>query len=206
MLNHRQNLPDDIHLALGSVNETIPEANLEAEEQEEFLELSKETRKREFLAGRLLLKKLWDKSVDKEDDLTVLKDKFGKPYGKSANVLVNLSLAHSDSRIFCGISPNRDIGVDLEPATRSVGERLGQRIYHHKEDEQIRALPLIRLWTIKEALVKLHGGGLRTNLKDVRVQQNSEHQFSGIFDNDKTAIICSFQEQEHWLAVAYYHK
>lgn len=206
VLNHNHNLPDDIYLALSSVSEPAPEANLEGEEQKEFLELSNEERKREFLAGRLLLKKLWAESTGNEDDLIVLKNKFGKPYGKSANVLVNLSLAHSDSIIFGGISRVRDIGIDLEPVERNVDERLGKRLYHPNEDKTVQSLPLIRLWTIKEALVKLHGRGLRTNLKDVLVQQNSKHEFFGIFDNDKTAIICSFEEQEHWLAVAYYRK
>ena len=206
MIEHNQNLPGDILLALGSVNKTIPEASLQAEEKEEFFELSNEERKREFLAGRLLLKKLWQDSAGDEKSLTVLKDKFGKPYGKSDNALVNLSLAHSDSTIFSGISQHRDIGIDLEPTDRNVDERLGKRIYHPNEGEAVQRLPLIRLWTIKEALVKLHGGGLRTNLKDVMVSQNSEGEFSGRFDDDKTAIICSFEHHKHWLAVAYYSK
>ena len=206
MLNHQQNLPDNIFLDLGSVSETMPEANLKVEEKEEFCKIDSEKRKREFLAGRLMLKKLWEESVGDDNDLTVLKDKFGKPYGKSDNVLVNLSLAHSNSTIFCGISRSRDIGIDLEPADRKVDGRLGKRIYHPNEDETVRRLPLIRFWTIKEALVKLHGGGLRTNLKDVMVSQNSESEFLGRFNDDKTAIICSFEQQEHWLAVAYYSK
>jgi phosphopantetheinyl transferase len=62
---------------------------------------------------------------------------------------------------------------------------------------------LIRLWTIKEAYIKLLGKGLRINMNEVKLSVDGD-QFTAEINNDKTAKICSFQLEQNWLAVAYY--
>lgn len=205
-LQNHPNLPRDIHLAFSSVEKGLSEEDLQSEELEEFLKLKNDNRQQEFLSTRKLLRTVWNDLKDTDHDLTILKDEYGKPYGQYSSQKMYLSLAHSGQQLLGGISEKRDIGIDLEPADREVNPHLGKRMYHTKETEAVRSLPLIRLWTIKESLVKLYGGGLRTNLNDVEVTRQSEHEFTGRFDNDKTAIICSFQHDEHWLSVAYYQK
>lgn len=198
--------PDDIRLAIADLDETYSAEWLAEDERKFFQALTNSRRQKEFVSARMLARKLGKKLGFDLQKFWVRKDKLGKPFGIIEDRHIYLSLAHTFQKILCGISEERDIGVDLEPADRFVNGRLGRRIYHPEESEEIRNMALIRLWTIKEALVKLYGGGLRTNLKDVYVQRQHGNKFLGRFDNGKSAIICSFQQEQHWIAVSYYQQ
>ncbi|NGP89845.1 4'-phosphopantetheinyl transferase family protein [Fodinibius halophilus] len=170
-------------------------------ELEEFHSFSNKTRQQEFITSRVLLKKMarkWN-----EEEFSVQKDKLGQPYGVGHSRRYYISIAHSKDKVFCGISPNRAVGVDLEPIAREVSARLRSRILHPEESEGLAELETIRLWTIKEAFIKLRGQGLRLNMNQVRVQSEEDAYFVEI-NNDKRAKICSFRSENDWLAIAHY--
>ncbi len=204
LLNNRK-LPEGIYLAMGSIDHSKQGLQiLEEEELAEYHAIKSENRKREFINTRHLLKGLASKFGYLDSNFRVKKDEMGKPYGETDDGHIYLSISHSAEYIICGLSENRDLGIDLEPAERKVHQGLKSRIFHPEENSQIRSLDLIRVWTIKEALVKLHGRGLRTNLNDLLLRKVNESEFSAIFNDDKSARICNFQHNEHWVSVAYY--
>jgi len=204
-------IPKDIHLAVAKLpqdtthkdTDEVPEL-LDAAEREEYQAIKNGRRKNEFLSTRLLVKGLANKFGLLEQGFTIKKDTMGKPYGEADGCHIYLSIAHCTREVMCGLSESMDLGVDLEPMERKVHEGLGKRIYHPKEPEEIIRLDLIQVWTIKESLVKLDGKGLRTNLNELLLSRNSESEFSCIFNNEKSARICSFEYDDHWVSVAYF--
>nr|NIT58074.1 4'-phosphopantetheinyl transferase superfamily protein [Fodinibius sp.]NIV12990.1 4'-phosphopantetheinyl transferase superfamily protein [Fodinibius sp.]NIY26656.1 4'-phosphopantetheinyl transferase superfamily protein [Fodinibius sp.] len=172
---------------------------LSTEEKKELETCKSLKRQREFVTSRIILKEL----AGDEHKFEVLKDDLGQPFGKTDTQKFFISIAHTDDFVLCGLSPNSPIGVDLEPADRTVPGRLKQRITHPKESNVASDIPLIRLWTIKEAYIKLRGQGLRMNMNEVQIRRESDQIFAKI-NNDKRAKICSFRMENNWLAVAYY--
>jgi len=197
-------MPDDIRIAFAGISKAPSSGILNKSEQKEYENFKNIGRRREFLATRTLVKKVAAEQGFSIREFRIKKDDMGKPYAICNGQNIYLSIAHSNRNVMCSISTEREIGVDLEPIDREVNQRLGKRIYHPDETEETREIDLIRIWTIKEALIKLYGCGLRRNLKDLRVGRLTEEKFSGKFDNDNSAIICSFQRHQHWIAVAYY--
>lgn len=198
-------IPGDIYLATGKIDRgNTASGTLDAQELAEYKAIQSENRRDEFLSSRQYLKDLVARAGFGDRNFSIEKDDLGKPYGLLEEQHIFLSIAHSDDLILCGLSENRDLGVDLEPVNRKVNERLKGRIFHAEEYDSLQSVEHIRVWTIKEALVKLEGGGLRTNLNEVVVTKTGKEEFLGRFNNDKTARICSFQYKEHWISIAYY--
>lgn len=204
-------IPKDIHLAVAKLPEDPARVDkdevtelLDPAEREQYRAMKNERRKNEFLSTRHLVKGLADKFGLLEQGFKIKKDTMGKPYGEAGGSHIYLSIAHCTREVMCGLSESMDLGVDLEPMERKVNKGLGKRIYHPEEQEEITGLDLIRVWTIKESLVKLDGKGLRTNLNDLLLSRSSESEFSCIFNNEKSARICSFEYDDHWVSVAYF--
>lgn len=171
------------------------------EELEELDSFTNLRRQREYISSRLVLKEMAKNLGAK--DLTIGKDKLGQPFGVSDKNKYHVSIAHTEKMVLCGISDAHAIGVDIEPIGRKGPEKLKQRILHPNETEPFADMESIRLWTIKEAYVKLRGQGLRLNMDQIWIQQEGEDYFVEL-NNDKTAKICSFQKDNHWLAIAYF--
>ena len=208
LLNH-SGIPNDIHLGLAKLSDQAGDAGqltdvLDESEREEYEVIKNDRRRNEFFSTRYLVKSLANKFGLLEKGFTIKKDAMGKPFGEAGEQYVFLSIAHCHREVMCGLSESRDIGVDLEPVDRQVHEGLGSRIYHPEEHEQVRELDLIRVWTIKEALVKLDGKGLRTNLNELLLSWNDENDFSCRINDEKSARICSFEYDDHWVSVAFY--
>jgi phosphopantetheinyl transferase len=158
-------------------------------------------RQQEYLTSRLVLKEIAENIGVK--GIKILKDELGQPFGLAGSQKYFVSIAHTKQMVFCGISKFNAIGVDLEPVGREVYGKLKSRILHPDETQFFADMKLIRLWTIKEAFIKLRGQGLRLNMNQVRVQHEGNDFFVEL-DNDKRAKICSFQLGNNWLAIAYF--
>lgn len=201
---YRDLLPEGVLLGLGSLTRHLSEDLLSKVEREEYRTFTNLKRRDEYLATRNLIGELADQIGLDRTLFEIRKDGLGKPYGVHNNSRYNLSLAHSDQKVLCGISPVIQIGVDLEPVVRRVNERLRGRMLNAEEKEPLKEESLVRIWTLKEAMVKLEGKGLRTNLNQITIKPTGKVEFTGIFHNDKTARICSFQHDGYWIAVAHY--
>lgn len=198
-------VPVEAQFAIAEIHELSADALalLNKEEKKELESFTNLKRQQEYLTSRLVLKEL-AKELDLDNEqFVILKDELGCPYGTDHNNSYYVSIAHSKKDVFCGIASFKSIGVDLEPLGRQVSPRLMQRIMHPGDADLLAEMEPIRLWTIKESLIKLEGQGLRLNMNEVHVRNNKNGFFVEI-NNDKTAKICSFKADENWLAIAFY--
>ncbi len=201
----RSLLPRGIYVAIGDIGTSRSEDVLSKAEQDEYNTFNSRRRRDEYLSTRGIIKQLAAEMGLDKSKFEIQKDGLGKPFGIHNNQRYNLSLAHTGEKVLCGLSETIPIGLDLEPVDRQVNQRLRKRILHRDERKALEEEPVVRLWTLKEALVKLNGQGLRTNLNQLKIEPESDHLFTGIFDNEKSARICSFQYSNHWIAVACYY-
>lgn len=190
--------------AVFSVSEIVPVSaddinQLSNGEKREFELCKNRNRQQEFVSSRITLKKMATQ-FGAGREFEILKDELGQPFGKADLQKYYVSIAHTDEQVFCGLSSAQAVGVDLEPVDRPVPSRLEQRIRHPHEKVEV---PAIRLWTIKEAYIKLRGQGLRMNMNNVRITRENEQTFTEL-NNDKSAKICSFRMKNNWLAIAYF--
>lgn len=100
----------------------------------------------------------------------------GKPFIKDYPKHFNIS--HCKRGIAVAVSPS-PIGIDIENIQRSINEALVKRVMNKKEKEEITTckqpeLAFIRLWTRKEAVLKLRGTGLTDQMQDV-LSSGKEH-------------------------------
>lgn len=137
------------------------------------------------------------------DTETVLLSKLesGKPVVISNNRKIGVSITHSKKYMVCGINILGDIGLDIESTDRRIHPGLADRIYHPDENLAESCSP-IQLWTIKEAVLKLTGTGLRTNMKSVKVERLSGDDFYTRHKNMDIRIL-SKHVLNHWLSIAY---
>jgi len=175
--------------------------DLDQQEKQELEAITNLHRQKEYATSRHVLKVL-ARSIGIEG-LEILKDDLGQPFGQVGEQKYFVSIAHTNQIVFCGISTEAPIGIDLEPISREVPEKLKRRILHPDEVALFDNMDTIRLWTIKEAYIKLRGQGLRLNMNQVQVKQEGGELFTEI-NNDKRAKICSFHTENNWLAVAYF--
>lgn len=99
-------------------------------------------------------------------------DENGRPYFKDS--AIDFNVTHSDDMIFCAVSvpdegdPPVRVGVDAETPTRFSAIRLcplAKRWFTASEQAEFYESPIpsqfLRIWTKKEALVKMTGEGIR---------------------------------------------
>ncbi len=93
----------------------------------------------------------------------------GKPF-IAGRPDIHFSLSHCPAAALCAIG-SEPVGADIE-RIRPFKERLAERVLNAGELASVTADPrpdvaFIRLWTMKESLLKLTGEGIRRELKGV---------------------------------------
>lgn len=83
---------------------------------------------------------------------------------------IHFNLSHCRQAVICAVS-DRPVGVDVE-SVREFHDSLVRYTMNDREVEQIARSSdprweFIRLWTMKEAVLKLSGTGISDNIKDV---------------------------------------
>jgi len=98
---------------------------------------------------------------------------LGKPYIQHPQGLdLQLNLSHSRDVTACAITIDHNVGVDVEAMDRDARyTRIAERFFAPQEAQMLHSLPadkqaetFIRLWTLKEALLKACGRGLSVPL------------------------------------------
>lgn len=110
-------------------------------------------------------------------------DRLGKPYAVDLPVQFNLS--HSGLYALCAVSA-RPVGADIQ-VLRPVKDTLIRRVCSPEEldylrwqgDRSLQTARFIQLWTVKEALLKCRGTGIRTELQTVNTVINGNLSVSG---------------------------
>ncbi len=91
---------------------------------------------------------------------------------------IHFNLSHCPQAAICALS-SHPIGIDVE-SIRSYKESVARYTMNDEEMRQITTSPrpdiaFIRLWTKKEALLKLVGTGIRKDMKEVLSNDSTVH-------------------------------
>ncbi|UQS84482.1 4'-phosphopantetheinyl transferase superfamily protein [Apilactobacillus apisilvae] len=144
---------------------------------------------RQSIVGNCLLADYMNISVEELLDSNLFNyGKHGKPYLKSQEFYFNIS--NSYDLVILVIS-DQDVGVDIEKIRPSSYKRIS-RAFNDQELSYLGSLPekiegneTLKLWTIKEATLKLLGTGLSGKAKSVNIDIVSKNSASRLGVNFK---------------------
>lgn len=135
-------------------------------------------RRKEWLAGRIACKRALRRHIAENgqtlavSDIEILNAESGKPFCRRPAFPLSFSISHTAAGGLCAVSrAGGPIGADWETiALRDRG--LLRFVAHESEfspELETSAAWQTRLWTLKEAILKLLGLGLALDMKDIRV-------------------------------------
>lgn len=154
-------------------------------------------------SGRNLIKNTASLFLE-EIDIQILTQKNEKPRAFCNEREVSVSFSHTNDGVAGAISFFYNVGCDMENADRKVHPRLMDRLKNQGESDQLYLnVEPVRIWTLKEAALKMIGTGLRKPMNSIRISLIDKIRFSVAFDDGKRAKICSFQHHEHWISICY---
>lgn len=200
-------IPEFCHLAISDIRpREIPaeQTALPREEERELSQMGSRNRRREFRSSRSLVRYLARHVGLDPGAFRLRRAENGKPFGDAGGRTIHLSVSHTPRKVVCVLSKEKELGIDMEFSGRKTVGGLRERILHPEERELLAPYETLRIWTIKESMLKLGGMGLRTSMKEVLLTKARDDMFEGIFDNELKAKICSFSYEKHWIALAYY--
>lgn len=129
-------------------------------------------RRQSLLAYHLLCQGLREEyGITTPPDFTY--HEHGKPYlsGERRLSSIHFSLSHCREAVACVINEQL-CGIDIESTDRRVSDSLIRYSMNDEEQAEIAqaenpAQAFLRLWTKKEAVLKLLGTGIRDDMKDI---------------------------------------
>lgn len=133
---------------------------LDQERLEKTLRLQTAERRAQSAAAGLLLRHLFG-------DAALVYGEHGKPYAKDNNRY--FSLSHSDRYVVCAVA-DEEIGVDMEPIS-PIRPAVLRHCFTQDEQRWIGddSERFTRLWTMKEAYMKLTGTGMSVPAKEIQL-------------------------------------
>lgn len=186
-------LPDDgeIHLWHLSTGSELP-AGLDAtgrtllsvDENERLAGIKNLARARQFVAGRILLRRVLGGYLSKDPaTIELISSVNGKLSIGGAELKPVFSLSHAGDQTVLAVAGDGDIGVDIEPLSRAPAtERIALEFFSPAENRYLdcqgegRAGKALILWAIKEAIVKARGdtvwdglAGIPLTIEDGRI-------------------------------------
>lgn len=139
---------------------------LSVSERDRLARISSAKRRAEFLAGRLLLRRLLAATLGGDVRAWSLTSSEDGPPLVPADAGVKLALSHSGSWVAAAVS-DRPVGLDLETPGRPRVAGLAEGVCAPEELQRLQALdPDAReaafreMWTLKEAWLKRRGEGV----------------------------------------------
>ena len=108
------------------------------------------------------------------ETLPITRDAQGRPHFIAPLHHLETGWSHSGEALLLALGEDIELGVDIErlrPRPRAMD--LAERFYHPEEtawlrgfdDDDARLLGFVRLWCIKEAVLKAHGHGISFGLE-----------------------------------------
>ncbi|KPQ00440.1 MAG: 4'-phosphopantetheinyl transferase AcpT [Bacteroidetes bacterium HLUCCA01] len=141
---------------------------------------------------------------ERYEQVELKKEVNGMPYVSLADgSVLHLSISHTKTHYWVALGGRNRIGLDAEVVSRSVKDTLIKRMQHPDEPSALR-IPAIQLWTIKEAVLKLLGTGLRTPMNELNIARVTDILFQTTA-SDRQIRIVSQVNNGHWLSHAFYH-
>lgn len=154
-------------------------------------------------SGRTLLRKMAEHFLG-EDDIQIFTQKNEKPEAYYDKAEISVSFSHTKEMVSAAMSRSYNVGCDMENASRKVHPRLIDRMRNENESNDLyEKVDPVKIWTLKESVLKMIGTGLRKPMHGVEIQSISDQEFDVILDNGERARICSFQHKDYWISVSY---
>ena len=150
----------DLDAALSAISE---------QRREQALRFKFEQGRRTCVLAYLLLKRALHEEYGIDENPLFEYGEHGKPF-IVGHPDIHFNLSHCSEAVACAVS-DRPVGIDVE-TVRKYSDSLARYTMNDAELEQITGsgrpdVAFIRLWTMKEALLKLTGEGITDNLKHV---------------------------------------
>lgn len=153
---------------------------LSASEQARLAGIQHPSQGKLFLLGRYLLRQLLAPLLQQApSQLAININAKGKP--ELADTDWHFNISHSGSLLTLAFGNQAPLGVDIETRLLSPAQvqRLAKRYLSHDEqtwlDQPNSDALFLRLWTIKEAVLKAHGSGIANNLQAVCWHPEQDH-------------------------------
>lgn len=195
--------PREVAIAYSRHLPDVSPAILSSNDRMEFQTFTNAQRKIEFLTGRYLFQRLLPRFNLQPEHVQMYKEEKGKPYALAGDTLVNLSFSHSQDIVACAVSLKYRIGLDVESFKRQINNGVLARILDEQEWDVIGRDEPLRLWTIKEAVLKCSGHGLQTVMRNLAIRKYSSNHYLLRFNDENRYEICSFNALNHQIALAY---
>ena len=178
-------MTDDYQIFFSNVIYSEEILSFLAEEDLKYIERFNNLRVRaQSATARYKLRKwLFENFPNNYQDFKICADEFGKPYFSNTCDL-HFSISHSGNQVAILLSKSK-CGLDLE-SVKSYRKDVAERFFHKAEYAYLETIKNIkeqtnefyRIWTVKEAFLKLGGRGIAAGL-------------SSFYLNDKGQIINS---------------
>lgn len=167
--------PAQIALCYGNANQIFsgdPVHLISAQQRSEAEKIKNAERKRHFIIIRACLNLFLSRFTGTEPAKHVfLKNESGKPFLKSPENKLHFNLSHAGDDFLIAVSV-QPVGIDLEKKDRKIPELddILKRYYSREEQQAVKnsAYPeemFLRIWTVKEAIVKAIGTGIYENMQ-----------------------------------------
>lgn len=157
----------------------------------------------EAITGSILIRRMARKYL-MINELEIYTPKNEKPKAFVGDNEISVSFSHTKNAISAAISLEYIVGCDTEQINRNVNPSIIKRICGHQEKREIYTNgEAIRIWTCKEAALKMIGTGLRKPMNSIDIRKIDDFLFDVDFNDGKRAKICSFQYIDHWISVCF---
>jgi len=171
---------------------------ISAQRREQALRFKHELGQRLCVLAYQLLKQGLSEVYGIKENPIFIYNEHGKP-SIEGHPEICFNLSHCKEAAICAVS-DRPIGVDVE-SVRSFNDSLVHYTMNDAEIREIeaaedRAVAFIRLWTQKEAALKLTGTGISKDMKQVLLQEGLH--FETITHSQRRYVysICQFVSKE----------
>lgn len=172
-------------------------AEISAQRREQALKFRHELGRRQCVLAYLLLKRGLKEEFELTENPLFEYGEHGKP-AIVGHPEIHFNMSHCREAVACAVS-TRPIGVDVE----SIGRYKENLVrYTMNDDECCRIfeaeqpeVEFIRLWTMKEALLKLTGEGISNDIKDV-LNRAADYHFYTFINIEQKYVYTTCEEHE----------
>ncbi len=177
-----------------SVDELLGMVNLTQDELDKINNFKLKKRKLEFLSVRVLLKNMLQKSYKIEYLET------GKPILQHPEL--NISISHTSGYVAVALSPNSNVGIDIEYPSDRV-ERVISRFISDKEKVFIKRKQLdyyTLIWCLKETMYKIKDDKniiFNKNLVCKPFELNNKGEINALFVDEDNTVEMTFNYETH---------
>jgi 4'-phosphopantetheinyl transferase len=190
---------------------------LSADEDERFRRFHHDRDRHAYLLAHVILRQaLSSYAPIAPQEWTFSAEAFGKPrLSGPVRMPLEFNLSHTSGAVACAFARSRPVGVDVQ-SDAGAGKlfSLAKQVFSERETAMLKRLAeadrdraAIRLWTLKEALAKALGVGIRLPFPqiDFRLESDRPPSFRSSLpglDGAAWRFACFESDSGHWLSLA----